>query len=95
MSPQKLAYGNLKVAIQITRDENNNIIFYGQAGDVYNFEYHNYVEKIESVKNQGLKEIFKAGVLTLINNGAVAYQNTGALQPFTWTADIRGTIAGG
>ncbi|SEP27465.1 two-partner secretion domain-containing protein [Propionispora vibrioides] len=92
---QKLAYGNLKVAIQITRDENNNISFYGQAGDAYNFEYHNYVEKIESVKNQGLKEIFKAGVLTLINNGAVAYQNTGALQPFTWTADIQGMIAGG
>lgn len=39
--------------------------------------------------------MLKAGVLTLINNGAVAYQNTGALQPFTWTADIQGTITGG
>ena len=92
---QKLAYGNLKVAIQITRDENNNINFYGQAGDAYNFEYHNYVDKIERAANQGIKEVLKAKLITLINNGAVGYQNVGAMQPFTWTADIQGTIVEG
>jgi hypothetical protein len=35
----------------------------------------------------------KAGLITLMNNGATGYQNVGAIQPFTWTADIQGTIA--
>lgn len=90
-----MAYGNIKVDIQITRDANNNIKYYGQAGDVYNFEYHNYVNKIESITNQGSKEMLKVEIITLINNAATGYQNAGAIQPFAWTADIQGTIAEG
>lgn len=89
---QKLAYGNVKVAIQITRDEDNNIKFYGQVGDAYNFEYHNYVDRIEGTSDLNVKEALKAGLITLINNGATGYQNVGIIQPFTWTADIQGTI---
>ena len=30
-----------------------------------------------------------------MNNGAVLYQESGALQPFNWTASISGHVNGG
>ena len=88
---QKLAYGALKVSIQITRDENNNVKYYGQVGDAYNFEYHNYNME-QSVRDSKLKDILKNAGITLANNGATGYQYVGAIKPFTWVADIQGTI---
>lgn len=53
--------------------------------DTYNFDWHTVNQS--SYKNEHIKLI--------MNNGAVLYQEIGALQPFNWTASISGHVHGG
>lgn len=47
-------------------------------------------EKADAIEGSGLKPL-----KLIMNNGAVLYQEIGALQPFTWTASISGHVHGG
>ena len=82
---QKLAYGKVKLAINIEEDAEGNIVYKGEVGDTYNFEWHRINQS--NYKNEHIKLI--------MNNGAVIYQEIGALQPFNWTASIEGYIRRG
>lgn len=52
--------------------------------DTYNFDWH--MVNQSSYKNEHIKLI--------MNNGAVLYQEIGALQPFNWTASVKGRVQG-
>lgn len=54
-------------------------------GDTYDFNWHEVSQS--NYENENYKLV--------INNIAVAYQKTGALQPFNWTASISGRVQGG
>ena len=82
---QQLAYGKVKLAISIEKDAKGNITYNGKVGDTYNFDWHAVNQS--SYKNEHIKLI--------MNNGAVLYQEIGALQPFNWTASISGHVHGG
>ena len=82
---QQLAYGKVKLAISIEKDAKGNITYSGKVGDTYNFDWH--MVNQSSYKNEHIKLI--------MNNGAVLYQEIGALQPFNWTASISGHVHGG
>ena len=82
---QQLAYGKVKLAISIEKDDKGNITYSGKVGDTYNFDWHTVNQS--SYKNEHIKLI--------MNNGAVLYQEIGALQPFNWTASISGHVNGG
>ena len=82
---QQLAYGKVKLAINIEKDDKGNITYSGKVGDTYNFDWHTVNQS--SYKNEHIKLI--------MNNGAVLYQEIGALQPFNWTASISGHVNGG
>ena len=82
---QQLAYGKVKLAISIEKDGKGNITYSGKVGDTYNFDWHTVNQS--SYKNEHIKLI--------MNNGAVLYQEIGALQPFNWTASISGHVHGG
>ena len=82
---QQLAYGKVKLAISIEKDAKGNITYSGKVGDTYNFDWHTVNQS--SYKNEHIKLI--------MNNGAVLYQEIGALQPFNWTASISGHVHGG
>ena len=82
---QQLAYGKVKLAINIEKDGKGNITYSGKVGDTYNFDWHTVNQS--SYKNEHIKLI--------MNNGAVLYQEIGALQPFNWTASISGHVNGG
>lgn len=45
---------------------------------------------VAAIKGSGLKPL-----KLIINDGAVLYQEIGALQPFNWTASISGHVHGG
>ena len=81
---QQLAYGKVKLAISIEKDAKGNITYSGKVGDTYNFDWHTVNQS--SYKNEHIKLI--------MNNGAVLYQEIGALQPFNWTASISGHVHG-
>ncbi len=82
---QQLAYGKVKLAVSIEKDDKGNITYSGKVGDTYNFDWHTVNQS--SYKNEHIKLI--------MNNGAVLYQEIGALQPFNWTASISGHVNGG
>ena len=82
---QQLAYGKVKLAISIEKDAKGNITYNGKVGDTYNFDWHTVNQS--TYKNEHIKLI--------MNNGAVLYQEIGALQPFNWTASISGHVHGG
>lgn len=82
---QQLAYGKVKLAISIEKDAKGNITYSGKVGDTYNFDWHTVNQS--NYKNEHIKLI--------MNNGAVLYQEIGALQPFNWTASISGHVHGG
>lgn len=82
---QQLAYGKVKLAISIEKDVKGNITYSGKVGDTYNFDWHTVNQS--SYKNEHIKLI--------MNNGAVFYQEIGALQPFNWTASIKGYVQRG
>jgi len=82
---QQLAYGKVKLAISIEKDAKGNISYNGEVGDTYNFDWHKVNQS--NYKNEHIKLI--------MNNGAVIYQEIGALQPFNWTASISGCVHGG
>ena len=82
---QQLAYGKVKLAISIEKDAKGNITYSGKVGDTYNFDWHTVNQS--NYKNEHIKLI--------MNNGAVLYQEIGALQPFNWTALISGHVHGG
>ena len=79
---QQLAYGKVKLAISIEKDAKGNITYNGKVGDTYNFDWHAVNQS--SYKNEHIKLI--------MSNGAVLYQEIGALQPFNWTASISGHV---
>ena len=54
----------------------------GEVGDTYNFDWHELTRS--NYQNEHIKLV--------MNNGAVIYQKIGALQPFNWTASIKGHI---
>ena len=82
---QQLAYGKVKLAISIAKDVKGNITYSGKVGDTYNFDWHTVNQS--NYKNEHIKLI--------MNNGAVFYQEIGALQPFNWTASIKGYVQRG
>ena len=45
---------------------------------------------VAAIEGSGLKPL-----KLIMNNGAVLYQEIGALQPFNWTASISGHVHGG
>ena len=45
---------------------------------------------VAAIEGSGLKPL-----KLIMNNGAVLYQEIGALQPFNWTASISGHVNGG
>ena len=47
-------------------------------------------EKADAIEGSGLKPL-----KLIMNNGAVLYQEIGALQPFNWTVSISGHVHGG
>ena len=79
---QQLAYGKVKLAISIEKDADGNIFYSGEVGDTYDFDWHDV-----SYSNGGYKVV-------IINNIAVKLQEEGALQPFNWTATVKGKIQG-
>ena len=87
----KLGYGRIKLGITVSR-EGNTINYYGQAGDSYNYDYHDLSEAFAEMENESAKEKFAKTVIDGINNGAFIYQYIGALQPFVWTADLNGSV---
>ena len=80
---QKLAYGKVKLIISIQKDTKGNIFYSGEVGDTYDFDWHDV-----SYSNGDYKVV-------IINNIAVKLQEEGALQPFNWTASIKGCVQGG
>ena len=82
---QQLAYGKVKLAVCVDKDAKGNISYSGEVGDTYNFDWHKVTQS--SYKNEYIKLI--------MNNGAVFYQEIGALQPFNWIASIKGFVHGG
>ena len=79
---QQLAYGKVKLAIGIEKDKSGHISYVGEVGDTYNFDWHGLTKP--NYQNEHIKLV--------MNNGAVIYQKIGALQPFNWTASIKGHI---
>ena len=79
---QQLAYGKVKLAISIEKDKSGHVSYMGEVGDTYNFDWHKLTAL--NYKNEHIKLV--------MNNGAVIYQKIGALQPFNWTASIKGHI---
>lgn len=79
---QQLAYGKVKLAISIEKDKSGHIFYMGEVGDTYNFDWHELTRS--NYQNEHIKLV--------MNNGAVIYQKIGALQPFNWTASIKGHI---
>ena len=79
---QQLAYGKVKLAISIEKDKSGHISYVGEVGDTYNFDWHGLTKP--NYQNEHIKLV--------MNNGAVIYQKIGALQPFNWTASIKGHI---
>ena len=79
---QQLAYGKVKLAISIEKDKSGHISYMGEVGDTYNFDWHELT--MPNYQNEHVKLV--------MNNGAVIYQKIGALQPFNWTASIKGHI---
>ena len=82
---QQWAYGKVKLAICVDKNTRGNISYSGEVGDTYNFDWHKVTQS--SYKNEYIKLI--------MNNGAVFYQEIGALQPFNWIASIKGFVHGG
>ena len=76
---EKYAYGKVKLAIEISKDNNGNISYKGIVGDTYNFELH-----IDAYKND-LKIAF-------LNNIAYFVQKHGAMIPYNWTSQLEGTL---
>ena len=79
---QQLAYGKVKLAISIEKDKSGHVSYMGEVGDTYNFDWHELTRS--NYQNEHIKLV--------MNNGAVIYQKIGALQPFNWTASIKGHI---
>ena len=79
---QQLAYGKVKLAISIEKDAKGNITYSGKVGDTYDFNWHEVSQS--NYENEKYKLI--------MNNGAVVAQKKGVIQPFNWTASIKGKI---
>ena len=82
---QQLAYGKVKLAIGIEKDIHGNIFYSGEVGDTYNFDWHDL--SYSNYRDEHIKLI--------MNNVAEIYQVVGALQPFNWTASIKGKVQEG
>ena len=82
---QQLAYGKVKMAIGIEKDNQGNIFYSGEVGDTYNFDWYEF--SYSNYRDEHIKLI--------INNVAESYQEIGALQPFNWIASIQGKILEG
>ena len=80
---EQYAFGWIKLAIQMHKDNDGSISFKGVAGDAYNYEFHKW-----GASGYSLKNLFT----DTINNGAYMNQSLGYLQPFIWTSEIQGTI---
>ena len=74
---QRLAYGIIKVGIQISKNEDGSISYNGEAGDVYDFNLHTSYSNLP---------------VTIINNLATLYQNIGYLKAYKWSAKLSGKI---
>ena len=77
-----LAFGNIKLSVAITVNEDGSINVNGKAKDLYNFEHQTATAK-DSLKKQAV---------VLINNNAATLQEKGIIHPYVWEADIDTTI---
>ena len=84
--PALLAFGHIKLAVEITNNGDGSFSVNGQARDVYNFE------ALGSRNEKSLKEILKNNTISAMNDSAYILQRAGILHPFIYDIQIQSIV---